>query len=461
MKRWQGPGGYAHVLRIGLPLLAGMGSITAMHVTDRLFLGWFSQDALAAAVSAGAVFFLLTSLFLGTAGYASVLIAQNVGAGKPKATGSVLWQGIYFALLSFVPLVAMGLAARPLFTAMDHPPAVREIEIVYYRLLMFGAGFMVLEAALSSFFNGRGLTRVAMVVNLGGALLNIPLNYVLIFGALGIPPLGVAGSAVATVAAWAIMATVYAVLIFTRANDRCFSVWRDWRPRRAVFATLVRLGAPGGAQIFLDVFAAAFFIALAGRMGTVELGATGIVLAANAPAFLPLIGLSQGLAVVVGQSMGGGRPDVARRAAGSAMRIFAVYVSITVVLFLTLPGPLADLFQPRQADADFAAARALCRPLFVFAALFGITDIVNHTVFGVLRGSGDTRFLMLATAALSLGGLVVPAWAAVTFLGAGIITLWALFSGYSAMLAVVLWLRYRAGTWQKIRLVDPEPAEHP
>ena len=68
MQRWHGPGGIAHVLRIGLPLLAGMGSITAMHLTDRIFLGWYSQDALAASLPAGVTFFLLTSFFLGTAG---------------------------------------------------------------------------------------------------------------------------------------------------------------------------------------------------------------------------------------------------------------------------------------------------------------------------------------------------------------------------------------------------------
>ena len=92
MNRWQGPGGYAHVLRVGLPLLAGMGSITAMHLTDRLFLGWYSKDALAAVMPAGAAFFLFTSFFLGTVGYVGVLIAQNIGAGRPVMVHC--WGGI-------------------------------------------------------------------------------------------------------------------------------------------------------------------------------------------------------------------------------------------------------------------------------------------------------------------------------------------------------------------------------
>jgi len=455
MKRWQGQGGYAHVLRVGLPLLAGMGSLTAMHLTDRLFLGWYSQDALAASMPAGVTFFLLTAFFLGAVGYAGVLIAQNVGAGRPGAIGSVLWQGIHFAGLSFLPLCLLALAAGPIFAFMDHPSEVRRLEIVYYQVLMFGAGLMVLEASLAAFFSGRGLTRAVMLVNFGGALLNIPLNYVLIFGRLGLPALGTAGSALATVTAWAAMAATYAVLIFTRDNERRFGVRRSWRFDGATFNGLVRLGMPGGAQIFLDVLAVTVFIALAGRLGKAELTATSIVFAANMPAFMPLLGLSSGLAVVVGQSMGAGRPQEARRAAGSAMHLMAGYMAVMVAIFLGVPDMLAELFRPREADVDFAAAVALCRPLFAFAACLGVCDVVLHTAFGVLRGAGDTRFLMLAVGAVAFAGLIVPSVAAVNWLGIGLFGLWAIFLGYAALLAVVLWLRYRAGAWQRLRLVEP------
>jgi MATE family multidrug resistance protein len=458
MERWQGPGGYAHVLRVGLPLLAGMGSITAMHLTDRLFLGWYSQDALAASMPAGTTFFLLTSFFLGTVGYVGVLIAQNVGAGKSGAIGAVLWQGIHFSWLSFVPLVALALAAEPLFAAMNHPPGVRRLEVVYFRVLMFGGGLMVLEASLAAFFSGRGLTRAVMLVNFGGALLNIPLNYVLIFGRLGFPALGVAGSALATVAAWAAMAAAYGLLIFTRANDRRFGVRRAFRPDAAIFSRLIRLGVPGGAQVFLDVFAVTFFIILAGRIGKAELSATSIVLAANSPAFMPLLGLSQGLAVVVGQCMGAGRPLDAKRAAGSAMRLMAVYIAVMAALFLGLPDQLAELFRPRELDPDFDAALRLCRPLFAWAVVLGACDVVIHAVFGVLRGSGDTRFLMLAAAAVSALVMVLPASVAVVRWGIGVTALWGIFALYAVVLAGVLWLRYRAGAWQKLRLAEPARA---
>lgn len=455
MQRWHGPGGYAHVLRVGLPLLAGMASITAMHLTDRLFLGWHSQDALAAVMPAGAAFFLFTSFFLGTVGYAGVLIAQNVGAGRPEAIGGVLWQGVWFALSSFLFLGLLALASDAIFAFMGHPPEIRRLEVTYFRVLMFGAGFMVLEASLAAFFSGRGLTRAVMLVNFGGALLNIPLNYVLIFGRLGLPALGTAGSALATVAAWAAMTATYACLVFTRDNDRRFGVRRAFRPDAAGLSRLVRLGAPGGAQIFLDVFAVTVFIALAGRLGTTQLAATSLVLSANTPAFMPLLGLSSGLAVVVGQAMGAGRPDQARRAAGSAMRLMAVYMAVMAVIFLTLPDRLAELFRPREADAGFAGVVALCRPLFAWAVFVGACDVVLHTAFGVLRGAGDTRFLMLSAAGVSLFGLIVPAGLAVSFLSVPVTGLWGFFALYALTLAVVLGLRYRAGAWQKLRLAEP------
>ncbi|WP_428565412.1 MAG: MATE family efflux transporter [Solidesulfovibrio sp. DCME] len=455
MKRWHGPGGYAHVLRVGLPLLAGMASITAMHLTDRLFLGWYSSDALAAAMPAGAAFFLFTSFFLGTVGYVGVLIAQNIGAGRPEAIGAVLWQGIYFSLASFVALFALSLGSEAVFAAMDHAPAVRRLEVTYFRVLMSGAGFMVLESCLAAFFSGRGLTRAVMVVNFGGALLNIPLNYILIFGKCGLPALGTAGSALATVAAWAAMVTTYAVLVFSRRNDGLFSTRRAFRPDWGLFRKLVLLGMPGGAQIFLDIFAVTVFIALAGRLGVTELAATSIVLSANTPAFMPLLGLSSGLAVVVGQAMGAGQPGEARRAAGSALRIMAVYMAVMAVFFLGFPEQLASFFRPHGDDTGFAAILPLCRPLFAWGVGLGLCDIVLHTCFGVLRGAGDTRFLMVSAGLVSFFALVAPAWLAVTWLHVGIVPLWGLFVLYALTLAVVLALRYRGGAWQKLRLVEP------
>ncbi|HML56022.1 MAG TPA: MATE family efflux transporter [Solidesulfovibrio magneticus] len=455
MQRWHGPGGIAHVLRIGLPLLAGMGSITAMHLTDRIFLGWYSQDALAASLPAGATFFLLTSFFLGTAGYAGVLVAQHVGAGQTDKVGRVVWQGVWFAVASFAPLILLALAAGPIFAAMGHPAEVRSLEETYYRVLMLGAGFMVLEAALAAFFSGRGLTRVVMCVNIGGAILNIPLNYLLIFGNWGLPSLGVAGSALATVTAWAAMAGAYGLLIFTRRNDGLYGVFRGRALDRPLFARLVRLGMPGGAQVFLDVFAATVFIALAGRIGKAELTATSIVLSANTPAFLPLIGLSQGLAVIVGQSMGAGRPAEAVRAAGSAVWIMAVYMAVMAAVFLSFPDQLALIFRPNQADASFGAALAYCRPLFAWVAVIGFCDVVIHAAFGVLRGAGDTRYLMMAAALVSAFALVAPAWLAVTAFSVGVVGLWGVFAFYAAVMAVVLWLRCRGGAWQTLRLVRP------
>ena len=461
MGRWQGPGGYAHVLQVGLPLLAGMAAITVMQLTDRLFLGWYSQDALAAAIPSGCTFYLLTSFFLGTVSYVGVLIAQNIGAGRPEAIGAVLWQGIAFSLLSFFPLCALALAADPIFAIMDHPPEVRRLEAMYFQVLMFGAGFAVLETCLSAFYSGRGLTRAVMLVNIGGMLLNVPLDYWLIFGGWGLSAMGTAGSALATVASWAIMAAIFAGRIFTRGNQRRFGVRRDWRPCGPLFSKLVRLGAPGGAQIFLDVFAATFFIALTGRVGKAELTATSLVFAANSPAFMPLLGLSAGLAVVVGQAMGGGRPQVARRAAGSAMRLMAGYIAVTATAFLTVPEWIAGLFSPQGDSPDFVAAVALCRPLFAWMALLGGIDIVTKTAFGVLRGAGDTRFLMVSAGVLSFAVLVVPATLARAWLDAGLPLLWGIFTLYTGVFAGVLWMRYRSGSWQQLRLVEPVPAGPP
>ena len=137
-------GKYKEVLRISLPLVLSMGATTVMEFTDRIFLGRYSMDALAASMPAGITSFLFTSFFLGTAGYVNVFIAQYIGANDNKGVGASLWQGIYFSIFGAVLMALIALPAVKLFAFIGHDPEIQQLEVIYFRILCYGTGASIL-----------------------------------------------------------------------------------------------------------------------------------------------------------------------------------------------------------------------------------------------------------------------------------------------------------------------------
>ena len=193
---------YREVLRVSLPLVVSMSSTMIMEFTDRIFLANYSLDAIAAALPAGITSFLFISFFMGTAQYLNVFVAQYTGSGTLHRVGAVLWQGIYFSVLSGVAMAGLYFLAEPLFRLGGHSPEVQALEVVYFRILCLGSGILIIGTSLSCFFSGRGRTRPVMILNMIGTLFNIPLDYALINGIWIFPEWGIRGAAIATVMSW-------------------------------------------------------------------------------------------------------------------------------------------------------------------------------------------------------------------------------------------------------------------
>jgi MATE family multidrug resistance protein len=134
---------YRSVLRVSLPLVISMSSTMIMEFTDRVFLANYSLDAIAAALPAGITAFLFISFFLGTAQYLNVFVAQYSGSGRPQRIGAVLWQGIYFSVLSGAALGGLSFLAEAVFQIGGHAIEVQILEAVYFRVLCLGSGILI------------------------------------------------------------------------------------------------------------------------------------------------------------------------------------------------------------------------------------------------------------------------------------------------------------------------------
>ncbi|MFW5490362.1 MAG: MATE family efflux transporter [Desulfovibrio sp.] len=456
MERWSHKNGYKDVLHISLPLIASMGATTLMQFTDRIFLGHYSLESLAAVLPAGITVFLFISFFMGVGSYTNVFIAQYTGANRPEQVGSATWQGVYFSLFAAAILASLCFAAEFIFSLAGHSPEIQELEVAYFRISCLGSGFCILEASLAGFFSGRGITRVVMIANLLGACVNIPLDYLLINGIWIFPEIGIRGAAWATVAGWAVIALVYILLIFNQENERRFCIFSARTFSLDKFRRLLRYGLPNGVQFFLDIFAINFFIFMVGRIGSLELAATNIVFSLDVLAFLPMVGLSIGVGTLVGQAIGANKPDNARYATISALHLGLFYMGVMALIFVSLPEFLIRLFSSDtlMPAGDFTRIIEIGTILLRFVAVYTLMDAVCLVIMGTLKGAGDVHYVMRTLGLTSLIAMVLPLYVGMVVFHLGIYFAWTCLTLYVLAILCIITRRYRSGAWADMKIIE-------
>ncbi|MGD9262669.1 MAG: MATE family efflux transporter, partial [Desulfobacterales bacterium] len=416
---------YRDVVRVSMPLVISMTTTVVMTFTDRIFLANYSLNTIAAALPAGVSAFVLFTFFADTAGYSNVIIAQYTGAGVLQRVGSALWQGIYFSLMAWLIMVGLSFGAGSLFRMVGHSAEIQQLEVIYFRILCLGSGMHIIGMSLSSFFTGRGVTRPVMIIYFIGMLLNVPLDYALINGIWIFPELGILGAGIATVFSWVIITLLLGVIVFTRENDRNFRVFKNHDFDADLFRRLLRFGVPSALHFSLDVFAFVFFIFMVGRIGKTELAVTNIALSLDSVSFRPLIGFALGTSTLVGQALGRNRPDEAVSAAKATMVIVASYISVLILIFVFVPQPLLDLFRPRNISPEgFAAIKGSGIVVLRFVAAYLFLDGIYMISTAVLKGSGDTQFIMWSMGLLSVFGMILPVYVGIEIFGGGLYFAW-------------------------------------
>lgn len=455
------PSGGAEVLALMLPLVISTSSWTVMQFTDRVFLVWHSEHALAAALPAGMLGFTLACFPLGLVSYVNTFVAQYHGAGRPRRIGLAIWQAVFLTLACSPLLLAPNWVARDIFAAFHHGPEILELEVVYFQAINFGSPAIILSAALSAFFTGRGKTRVVMVVDMASAMLNVVLDYAWIFGAWGFPEWGVAGAAWATVVSLWVKTAVYLVLFLQPEARRVFGTFSGCRWDRPLMRRLLWFGLPSGVQFLIEISGFTLLLFLLGQLGSLELAATSLAFNVNTLAFMPVYGAGIAASTLVGQRLGENRPDLAARATTTSFAIAAVYMAIFSLVYLLLPEQLLWLHERSNRGADdFAALRDLTVVLLRFVAAYCLFDAMYTVFSGALKGAGDTRFIMWTAAVISSIAVGVT-WTGLQMADFGLLACWATITAWICALGVVYWLRFLGGKWQTMRVIEPEIEAEP
>jgi len=374
--------------------------VQAMGVVDALMVGKLGGAAIAAVALGNLYFFNICIFGVGLLLAIDPVISQALGAGDDEGVARGVQRGLLLAVVLACIITPLLLPGEWLLSLLRQPHDVSVNTAVYARRRAIGVlpffMFNVLRQTLQAF----GFVRVVLIAVLVANVVNVFLNWLLIFGNLGTPALGVVGSGYAT----AISMWVMALTLFALAWPRLRSTLTPWRAAvwtLAPLARTMRLGAPIGVQFFFETFAFGFTALLMGWMGTASLAGHEIALNMAALTFMVPLGIAGAASVVVGRAVGRQDMVAARRDALAAIVCGTGFMCISAVVFLAAPEWLATRYTNERATVSVAVA------LIPLAGMFQVFDGLQAVTGGVLRGTGDTRIPAMLHL-LSFWGLGVP-----------------------------------------------------
>ncbi len=439
------------LIDLAVPVAVVQVGLLLMGAVDTIMVGRVSPADLAAVALGNLYFFGVAGFGMGVLFALDPIISQAVGAGDSLGVARGLQRGFVLAAVMTVVAAVLLLPAEPIMTWLRQPDEVIPVASGYTLASIPGVfpfyAFVVLRQSLQA----MGRVRPIVITVVAANALNVVLNWVLVFGKAGVPPMGAVGSSVGTSLSRWFMTLGLLALGWPLLRSAVVPLRREavaLEPLRRI----LRVGAPIGGQQVLEfgVFGAAGL--LMGLIGTVAMASHQVALNLAALVFMVPVGVAQAASVLVGRAVGAGDPHGARRAAGAGLLVGAGFMTCSAILFLSIPGALARLF---STDRPVVVAAALLIPV---AGIFQLFDGLQVVAAGVLRGVGDTRVPMLVSL-IGFWLIGLPVSAVLSFpLGMGPVGIWWGLAAGLAATAVLLLFRVRARFGRDLRrlLIDED-----
>jgi putative MATE family efflux protein len=434
------------VWALAWPVILALVSESLVGLVDMLMVARLGPQAVAAVGVGGQILNGVSVTMTAVATGTLALVARRIGANARREAEAVVGQSVLTAaVLAALVIVPVILFAAPLVRAFGVEPAVAELGATFTRLVMLsippGAVLFVMSSALRAAGDTRTPLALAVLVN----VVNVVFNYVLIFGKLGMPALGVAGPGVATTIAFTTGAAA-AFWLLARGGRRLSLRRSDFRPEPGTIKSVLRIGTPAAAEQLLMQVGFFLYLLFAVEYGTDAVAAYFIGVRILALSFLPGFGFAAAAAALVGQHLGAGSPGKAASAAWLATWMSVLLMSAGGVVVFILAEPIARLFVSDAAviaaTVSFIWMLAISQPLMA----------LDFTLGGALRGAGDTRFPLWTVVIAFYGCRLGMAFVVVHGLRLGLAWLWAALIGdYVARAALKAW-RFRTGAWRTIEV---------
>ncbi|MFO8060998.1 MAG: MATE family efflux transporter [Bacillota bacterium] len=432
------------IVLLAWPVAAEMSLHTITQVVDMAMVGRLGPASVAAVGLSFRPLFFVMSIFLGIGGGTTALVARFIGAEDRNLANRTIHQALLFAApLSFALAALLAIFSHYVVVFMGAAPDVLPLGSDYVRFMSPGIMLSHLGMVATAGLRGAGDTRTTMRVNAGVNVLNITLNYILIFGHLGFPALGVRGAAIATSTARGIGGLVILALL-CRGGLILHLPWPSLnRWDRELVLRILRVGLPAMMERVLNSSAMILQLKMLATQGTTVVAAATLAQNLEELSFLPAIGLSVAASTLVGQMLGRRDPDTAEQAGWQSSYLGAAFMGTMGLLFLIAPRMLLNIYGAEGHLLSMGVS------FLRIVGLFQIPMALSNILAGGLRGAGDTASVMYITS-FTTWGIRLGLTALVLFvLKLGPVAAYAALCADWFIRAIILGFRFRRGAWKE------------
>ena len=432
------------ILGLALPIIGGMASQNVLNLVDTAMVGMLGAASLAAVGMASFANFMASAFVTGLSAGVQAMAARRKGEGRADLSARPLNGGLLLAASIAVPWSALLVVfADRLFPLLVDDPEVVALGVPYLRARLAAMVFLGANFAFRGYWNGVDLSKMYLRTLVTMHLLNVALNWVLIFGHLGLPALGVTGAGIGTAVATAFGTALYVWRGFRHARGSGFlrSV-----PDRPTMASMLRLSVPAGLQQFFFAAGMTAFFWIIGRIGTAELAASNVLVHLLLVVILPGMGFGLAAATLVGQALGRGDADDARHWGWEVSRMAMAVVGAVAVVGLLFPDLILRLF---LHDAATLALAGL--PLRIVAATVAF-DTLGTVLMNAMLGAGHNRPVMAVSVTFQWLLLLPAAYVVGPVLGCGMLAVWIVHVAYRLAQTTVFALMWHRGRWAGVEV---------
>jgi len=409
-----------------------------VNVADSVMVGQIGAVPLAGASLANVIFHLLLMFGIGISYAVTPLVAAADGESNTQKSGELLKHSLLINLLTGVILFAIVFISGPILYKLNQPGDVVDMAVPYLNIVTLSLIPLMLFQTFRQFAEGLSFTKHAMIIVIGSNLINVVLNYILIFGKLGFEPMGLNGAGWASFIARIILAAWIALYIFYGRQFKPYRIgFAIGRYSKLMISKLLSLGLPAGLQFIFEVGAFGFAVIMIGWIGTEELAAHQIAINLAAISYMMASGLSAAATVRIGNQLG--RKDIKRLniAANTLYVMVIAFMALCALIFITGRYFLPSLYIQNEEVIEIASS------LLIIAGFFQISDGIQVLSLGALRGLEDVKIPSILTF-IAYWVLALPMGYLLAFhFGLGARGVWyGLLIGLT-IVAIVMYLRFK------------------
>lgn len=445
---------FKKIIKITYPIILSMFSLNIMIFIDRAFVAKYNLTEFAATVPAGNMATAISSIFIGVISFSGAMIAQYYGANKRKECSTSMWQGIFLSFAFAVILLLITPITSNIFSVMGHSGNLLDFEKKYFFLIICSSCVQLFITAFASMYRGIGNTKITMYVAILSNILNVILDWILIFGKLGIKEMGgVVGAGVATVISSLLGLIVYIILLNKNNLNEEYQVFSSFKYNKELIIKLIKHGLPSGIQTFVGTGYFSLMLIIIGKSGEFNLTCSNIAFTIEGISIFPIWGLGMAMSIIVGQERGAGRIHNITKALKRGILLGLCFNLLIIIVYNIFPIQLISIFNNGGDKEKFDSIINYTTILIRLTSIWIVFDTIQIVIGNVLRALGDTLFMMIIYLVMPFIFYIVLPYVLIVELKLSLVYLWIELFGFTfAMLALVS-IRYMSGKWKKISVI--------